>query len=95
LWRAFGDNVLIYVHKEKALDDVERLYPAKRYVMIDDKLRILHALKSVWGERVTTVFPRQGHYAVDPEELRKYPAADISVDGIGDLLGLGRDRFVA
>ena len=72
LARRFADNVLIYVHKEQALDDVERLYPARRYVMIDDKLRILEALKQQWGERVTTVFPRQGHYAFDPEELRKH-----------------------
>ncbi len=93
LWRAFADNVLIYVHKEQVLDDVERLYPARRYVMIDDKLRILQALKQQWGERVTTVFPRQGHYALDPQEIRKHRPADISVDAIADLLGLGRDRF--
>src|SRR6201746_932284 len=93
LWRAFADNVLIYVHKEEALDDVERLYPARRYVMIDDKLRILEALKQQWGDRVTTVFPRQGHYAFDPEELRKRPPADISVDAIGDLLSFGREGF--
>jgi FMN phosphatase YigB (HAD superfamily) len=93
LWRTFDDNVLIYVHKEQALDDVERLYPARRYVMIDDKLRILEALKQQWGDRVTTVFPRQGHYAFDPEELRKRRAADIAIDAIGDLLAFGRDRF--
>ncbi|MEA2788967.1 MAG: hypothetical protein QOG73_1373 [Acetobacteraceae bacterium] len=93
LWHAFADNVLIYVHKEEALDDVERLYPASRYVMIDDKLRILAALKQTWGNRVTTVFPRQGHYAFDEAEIRKYPPADISIDAIGDILGMGRDRF--
>jgi FMN phosphatase YigB (HAD superfamily) len=93
LWRAFRDNVLIYVHKEQALDDVERLYPARHYVMIDDKLRILGALKQNWGDRVTTVFPRQGHYAWDPEELRKRQPPDISIAAIGDLLGFGRDRF--
>jgi len=93
LWRAFSDNVLIYVHKEQALDDVERLYPARRYVMIDDKLRILEALKEQWGERVTTVFPRQGHYAFDPEEIRKRRPADISIDAIGDLMSFGRDGF--
>src|SRR5208337_250965 len=63
LWVAFEDRVLIYVHKEQQLAEVERLYPAKRCVMIDDKLRILNAVKQVWGERVTTVFARQGHYA--------------------------------
>jgi FMN phosphatase YigB (HAD superfamily) len=94
LWHAFANNVLIYVHKEQALDDVERLYPARRYVMIDDKLRILEALKQQWKERVTTVFPRQGHYAHDPEELRKRRPADISVDAIGDLLKFEADRFV-
>jgi FMN phosphatase YigB (HAD superfamily) len=93
LWRAFRDNVLIYVHKEQALDDVERLYPARHYVMIDDKLRILDAMKQQWGDRLTTVFPRQGHYAHDPEELRKHPPADISIDTIGALLTFTRDRF--
>jgi FMN phosphatase YigB (HAD superfamily) len=93
LWRAFADNVLIYVHKEEVLDDVERLYPARHYVMIDDKLRILEALKQQWGDRVTTVFPRQGHYAVDPEELRKRRPADIAVDAIGDLLTFRREQF--
>ena len=94
LWHAFVDNVLIYVHKEQALDDVERLYPARRYVMIDDKLRILEALKQQWGDRVTTVFPRQGHYAFDPEELRKRRPADIAIDAIGDLLTFDRDRLI-
>ena len=67
LWRAFDGRVLIYIHKEEELDDVARLYPADHYVMIDDKLRILSAVKKIWGERVTTVFPKQGHYAFDPE----------------------------
>ena len=65
------DRVLIYIHKEQELDDVERLYPAQHYVMIDDKLRILAAMKAIWGDRVTTVFPRQGHYANDPEVARR------------------------
>src|SRR3954447_7758127 len=65
LWRAFDGHVLIYIHKEEELDDVERFYPAKHYVMIDDKLRILAKMKELWGDRVTTVFPRQGHYAAD------------------------------
>jgi FMN phosphatase YigB (HAD superfamily) len=94
LWHAFSDNVLIYVHKEHALGDVERLYPAHRYVMIDDKLRILEALKQQWGDRVRTVFPRQGHYAVDPEELRKRRPADIAIDAISDLLTFDASRFV-
>lgn len=93
LWHVFSDNVLIYVHKEQALDDVERLYPARHYVMIDDKLRILHAMKQSWGSRVTTVFPRQGHYAFDPDEIRKYPKADYSIDSISELVTFHRDRF--
>ena len=93
LWQVFADNVLIYVHKEQALDDVERLYPARHYVMFDDKLRILEALKQQWGDRVTTVFPRQGHYAFDQEELRKRRPADIAVDAIGDVLGIDVKRL--
>ena len=87
LWEMFDSRVLIYIHKEQELDDVERLYPAKHYVLIDDKLRILDAVKKLWGERVTTVFPRQGHYATDPEEVRRYPPADISIESIADLAG--------
>ncbi len=83
---AVKGHVLIYVHKELALDDVERRYPAQHYVMVDDKLRILTAMKKVWGEHVTTVFPRQGHYANDATTLAKYPAANISVERVGDLL---------
>jgi FMN phosphatase YigB (HAD superfamily) len=86
LLEAVDGNVLIYVHKELELEDVERRYPADHYVVVDDKLRLLTAIKAVWGDRVTTVFPRQGHYARDPEILRRYPAADISIDRIGDLL---------
>jgi FMN phosphatase YigB (HAD superfamily) len=87
IWNAVDGRVLIYVHKEEMLDSVERHYPARRYVMVDDKQRILTAMKQVWGDRLVTVFPRQGHYAVDPANLGRYPAADISVDRIGDLLG--------
>ncbi|MFN7927374.1 MAG: HAD family hydrolase [Blastocatellia bacterium] len=87
LFEAVERNVLIYVHKELELHDVERRYPAAHYVMVDDKLRILTAMKQSWGERLTTVFPRQGHYALDAAEVAKYPAADIEVTRIGDLLG--------
>ncbi len=86
IWEAFQDRVLIYIHKEQELADVERFYPARRYVLIDDKVRILHAVKQLWGERVTTVFPRQGHYAHDPKELAAHPPADITIERIGDLL---------
>ena len=80
LWQLFEDRVLIYIHKEEELDDVERFFPARHYVMIDDKLRILTEIKKIWGERVTTVFPRQGHYANDPEIVSAYPSADIQID---------------
>ena len=86
IWELVQDRVLIFIHKEEALDDVERFFPARHYVMIDDKLRILHALKTQWGPKVTTVFPRQGHYATDPETLVRYPHGDLQVDRIGDLV---------
>jgi FMN phosphatase YigB (HAD superfamily) len=86
LWNAVEGRVLIYLHKERMLDAVMRRYPASRYVMVDDKLRILTAMKDAWGESLTTIFPRQGHYALDPRELSAYPAADVTVDRIGDLL---------
>lgn len=79
-------NVLIYIHKEEALEDVERRFPAEHYVLIDDKLRILDAVKQVWGERVTTVLPRQGQYAHDAKVLSALPPADITIEHIGDLL---------
>jgi FMN phosphatase YigB (HAD superfamily) len=85
LWYVFQDRVLIYIHKEQELEYVERLYPANHYVLIDDKLRILTAVKKVWGERVTTVFPKQGHYAFDPNILAEYPPPDIELAKIGDL----------
>jgi FMN phosphatase YigB (HAD superfamily) len=85
-------QVLIYVHKEEALHDVERRYPAERYVLVDDKLRILSAVKRQWGDRVTTVFPRQGSFAQDPSVASAFPPADIAIDRIADLLDydLGR-----
>jgi haloacid dehalogenase-like hydrolase len=86
LWRAFDDRVLIYIHKEAELDDVEHWFPARHYVLVDDKIRILHAVKQVWGDRVTTVFPRQGRYAIDPREVTAHPPADLTIERIGDLL---------
>ena len=83
---AVSKRVLIYVHKEQELDDVEQRYPAKHYVLVDDKLRILDAVKKIWDSRVTTIFVRQGHYAVDPKILASYPPADISIERIGGLL---------
>jgi FMN phosphatase YigB (HAD superfamily) len=85
LWTAFEERVLIYVHKEQMLDDVERFYPAAHYVMIDDKLRILTAMKHIWGDRLTTVFVRQGHYATDKVALATFPPADVAIDAIADL----------
>jgi FMN phosphatase YigB (HAD superfamily) len=83
---AVDGHVLIYIHKEEALDDVERRYPAEHYVLVDDKLRILDSVKQVWGERVTTVFPRQGQYAHDAKVLSALPPADVTIERIGDLL---------
>ncbi|MGH8149913.1 MAG: HAD family hydrolase [Steroidobacteraceae bacterium] len=88
LWEAVGGRVLIYIHKEQMLAAVERRYPARRYVMIDDKVRILHAFKSAWGRRVTTVFPRQGHYAHDAALVASVPPPDASVERIAELLHL-------
>ena len=86
LWAAVEGRVLIYVHKERMLDAVAERFPARHYVMVDDKLRILAMMKKTWRERVTTVFPRQGHYALDPANLDAYPAADVTVERIGDLV---------
>jgi FMN phosphatase YigB (HAD superfamily) len=88
LWGAVEGEVLIYIHKEQMLDDVEHRYPARRYVMVDDKLRILSAMKTRWKDRLTTVFVRQGHYASDPAALEGYPAADVTMDAIGELVNL-------
>src|SRR6267378_380486 len=87
LSEAVSSHVLIYIHKELALDDVEARYPALHYVLVDDKPRILAAVKDAWGDRVTTVFPRQGQYAHDAEALASFAVPDVKVDRIGDLLG--------
>jgi len=86
LWEAVEGRVLIYIHKERMLEDVEGHYPARHYVMVDDKLSILTAMKRIWGGRLTTVWSRQGHYALDPKTLDAYPPADLTVDLIGDLV---------
>ena len=86
LWDAVGSRVLIYLHKEQMLDYVEQFYPASHYIMVDDKLRILGAMKQVWGDRLTTVFPRQGHYALDPKNTAAYPPADIAIERIHELI---------
>jgi len=94
LWDTVEGRVLIYIHKELMLDDVERRYPARRYVMVDDKLRILAAMKNVWGNRLTTVFPLQGHYALDPKVGAAYPAADITIERIGELVNYDLSDFI-
>ncbi len=95
LFEAVDGNVLIYVHKEQELEDVEQRYPADHYVLIDDKLRILAAVKSVWGPRVTTVFPRQGHYAGDPQVVAAFPPADVTIERIGELANYELGEFLA
>jgi FMN phosphatase YigB (HAD superfamily) len=86
IWDAVESRVLIYVHKERKLDEMTQRFPAHHYVMVDDKLRVLTAMKDILGDRLTTVFPRQGHYALDAATIANYPAADITIERIGDLL---------
>ncbi len=93
LYEAVHGNTLIYVHKERELADVEARYPAEHYAIVDDKLAILTAIKRIWKSRVTTIFVRQGHYALDPRNLARYPNADVSIEGIGDLLRYERGAF--
>jgi hypothetical protein len=88
------DGVLIYIHKEKELEDVERRFPAAHYVLVDDKIRILTDIKKIWGARVTTVFPKQGHYALDPKIVSAYPPADITINRIGELLNYQLASFL-
>jgi FMN phosphatase YigB (HAD superfamily) len=95
LFEAADWNVLIYIHKDQELDDVEQRYPAEHYVLIDDKLRILSAVKTTWASRVTTVFPRQGHYAMDRQVLARFPPADVTITRIGDLLNYDLSTLLA
>ena len=94
LFDAVEKRVLIYIHKEQELDDVERRYPADHYVLVDDKIRILTAVKATWGERLTTVFPRQGHYALAPE-VATFPPPDITLARIGDFCDCDLPRLLA
>lgn len=87
------DGVLIYIHKEEELEDVEMRFPANHYMLIDDKLRILTEVKKIWGAKVTTVFPRQGHYALDPKIVSAYPPADLAIERIGELMNYGGNAF--
>jgi len=86
IFEAVDGRVLLYIHKEEELADVERHYPADHYVLVDDKLRILTMAKKIWGNRLTTVFPRQGHYAVAPD-VASFPKADITIERIVELVG--------
>lgn len=95
LWDAVNGRVLIYIHKEQMLDDVAQQYPAKHYVMVDDKLRILASMKNSWGDKLTTVFPRQGHYALDTDNIVAYAPADISLEHIADLMDLDFSKMLA
>jgi FMN phosphatase YigB (HAD superfamily) len=88
LWAAVDGRVLIYIHKEDMLDAVAERYPARHYVMIDDKLRLLTAAKKTWGDRLTTIFPRQGHYALDSRNIAAYPPADVSIERIAELIDM-------
>jgi FMN phosphatase YigB (HAD superfamily) len=94
IYEAVDGNVLVYVHKEKELDDVAQRYPADHYVLVDDKVRILAEVKKQWGKRVTTVFPRQGHYAFDEKEVAKYPTPDFTIERIGEFLKFDLDTLL-
>jgi FMN phosphatase YigB (HAD superfamily) len=94
IFEAVEGQVLIYIHKEEALDDVTRRFPAEHYVLVDDKLRILDAIKKCWGSHVTTVFPKQGKFANDPKVLGLYPKADVTIERISDLLNYGLHELV-
>ena len=95
IFEAVEGHVLIYIHKEEALKDIEHRYPAEHYVLVDDKLRILTSVKQAWADRVTTVFPRQGEFALNPTALASYPPADISVERIADLLSFDLPDFLS
>jgi FMN phosphatase YigB (HAD superfamily) len=95
LWELFRGNVLVYIHKEQELDAVETAFPADHYVMLDDKLRILAAMKAVWGTRLTTVFVRQGHYAHEAKYLDGFPPADVTLERIGEFLDYDAERLLA
>lgn len=94
LYEAFEGRVLIYVHKETELEDVEAKFPADHYVMVDDKVRLLAAMKAYWGERVTTVFPRQGHYALDAKLVAQFPKPDITLERIGELKNYSLEQIL-
>jgi len=95
LYETFEGQVLIYVHKEHELADVEAKYPAQHYVMVDDKVRLLTAIKQYWGKRVTTVFPRQGHYALDEQLVAQFPEPDITLGRIGELKDYSAEQILA
>ena len=86
IWDAVRGRVMIYLHKERVLDHMQQRYPAKHYVMVDDKPNLLAAMKSVLKERLTTVFVRQGHYALAAQSNSVDPAPDMIIERIGDLM---------
>jgi FMN phosphatase YigB (HAD superfamily) len=94
IWETVEGKVLIYIHKEQELEDVEQRFPAAHYVLVDDKIRILTAVKKIWGKKVTTVFPRQGHYALDAKLVAGFPPADITIERIGELCVIERSAFL-
>lgn len=86
LWNAFDGRVLGYVQKDQELEAIAQAFPARHYILVDDKLKLLNAVKGIWGNRVTTIFVKQGHYANDPKVLASEPAADVSIDRVGELM---------
>jgi len=86
IWDAVAGRVMIYLHKERVLDHMQQRYPARHYVMVDDKPNLLAAMKSTLGSRLTTVWVRQGHYALAAESKSVDPAPDMIIERIGDLM---------
>jgi FMN phosphatase YigB (HAD superfamily) len=95
LYDLVDGRVMIYIHKEHELGDVAQRFPADHYVFVDDKVRILAAVKAAWGSRVTTVWPRQGHYALDVADVAQYPKPDLTIERIGDLVEHHLDGLLA
>jgi FMN phosphatase YigB (HAD superfamily) len=93
LFETVERNVLIYVHKEFELEEVESRYPADHYIVVDDKLWLLDAMKRHWDDRVTTVWPRQGHYVTDPR-VATLPAPDVTLNRIGEMLSWTLDAML-
>jgi FMN phosphatase YigB (HAD superfamily) len=93
IWDAVEGAVLIYLHKEKVMDHVQKRHPAAHYVAVDDKPNLLAAMKLIMQDKLTTVFVRQGHYALAPGSNSVSPAPDRVIERIGDIATLNSSDF--